>query len=339
MRQPTLQDLADELGVARSTVSRALRDDPQISEATRGRVQQRARAVGYHPNAAARALNRRSSGVIGLLLPRTAPFVFANPYFGELFEGVASAAERAGYPILMSSSPTPDYARWLREGRVDALVSLGDALSHEQLSELEALAGTGAHVVLIGVTRTETVLPVITCDELPGLEAMARSAAAHGHRRAAVIAGPNTAGYATTRAEAWSAALERHGLDVVSTVHGDDTVDGGAAAASALLRQDATLWCCGNDQMAFGAIETLRSRGVDTPGQLSVVGFDDVRAASLVGLASVRQPTRSLGEHAVDTVVAGLERRDAAPNGFATSFVARQTFGPAPTAVGVVVTR
>ena len=339
MRQPTLQDLADELGVARSTVSRALRDDPQISQATRGRVQRRAHAIGYHPNAAARALNRRSSGVIGLLLPRTAPFVFANPYFAELFEGVASAAERAGYPILMSSSPTPDYPRWLREGRVDALLALGGALRPEQLSELETLRGAGANVVLIGVTRTATALPVVTCDEQPGLEAMARAAAALGHRRAAVIAGPHAADYATTRAEAWAGALERHAIDAVATVHGDDTLDGGAAAAAALVQGAATVWCCGNDQMAFGALATLRSQGVDTPGRVSVVGFDDVRAASLVGLASVRQPTRALGEHAVETVVAGLERREAPARRFTTSFVARPSFGPAPTDDHVGVTR
>lgn len=331
MQQPTLQDLADELGVARSTVSRALRDDPQISMATRERVQRRAATVGYHPNAAARALNRRASGVLGLVLPRTAPFVFANPYFAELFEGVASAAERAGYPILVSSSPTPDYPRWLREQRVDALIGLGDALSTTQLSDLEALVAQGAQVALIGETRSDTSLRVITCDERPGIEAQAAAAAALGHRRAALIAGPRGARYADRRARNWTRALERAGISVVAQLHGDDTHQGGASAAEALLRDAAaTLWCCGNDHMAFGASRALQAHGLRSPEDVSLVGFDDVRAAALVGLASVAQPIRALGEHAVEIVVAGLQRREAPAARFRTSFAARPSLGPAP---------
>lgn len=330
MRQPTLQDLADEFGVARSTVSRALRDDPQISDATRARIQRRARAIGYLPNAAARSLYQRSSGVIGLVLPRTAPFVFSNAYFSELFEGVASAAEKAGYPVLVSSSPAPDYPRWLREARVDALIALGDALSAEQIHELESLSDRGAHVALIGAARTETRLPLMVCDEGPGLTAMAHAARAHGHREAAIIAGPRDARYARLRNAMWRRALRAHGIEVTTLLHGDDTSEGGADAAASLLRtSSATLWCCGNDQMAFGALQALAEHGLEAPRDVSVVGFDDVRGAALIGLASIRQPTQALGACAVATVVAKIHGQEPSCPRFDTSFSPRRSLGPA----------
>jgi DNA-binding LacI/PurR family transcriptional regulator len=212
MKAVTLQDLADTLGVARSTVSRALRDDPQISPDTRLHVRRLARDLGYHPNAAARALTRRHSGVVGVVLPRSAAFVFANPYFSTLLEGIATVAEDAGLPILFSASPAPDYERWLREGRVDGLIALGYSLHALDLERLEALAGGSAAIALVGAPPRATVLPTVTVDEAPGIAAACDRLAHAGHRALALVTGPANAVYARARADLLCALAVARGV-------------------------------------------------------------------------------------------------------------------------------
>ncbi len=327
MRKVTLQDLADTLGVARSTVSRALRADPQISVATRGRVDRLARAVGYHPNAAARALTHREAGVVGLVLPRSAHFVFANPYFAELLEGIASVAESVGLPILLSASTTPDYERWLREARVDGLLTLGSSLGESDIQRLEALAAGGAAVALVGEPIRPTDLRVLVCDERPGIDQACERLANDGHECVTLVTGPAHAPYARSRSAVWRSAAERHGLQILRSITGDDTFDAGRDAARVLLgsRCAATAWLFGNDHMAFGALHALDEAGLRSPDHVSVVGFDDVMAAALVGLSTVHQPIRELGTEAMRALAAELRQQPRSGTPLVTRFVPRRT--------------
>ena len=337
MKAVTLQDLADTLGVARSTVSRALRDDPQISPDTRRHVRRLARDLGYHPNAAARALTRRHSGVVGVALPRSAAFVFANPYFATLLEGIATVAEDAGVPILFSASPAPDYERWLREGRVDGLIALGYGLHARDLERLEGLAGGSATIALVGAPPRATDLPTVIADEAPGIAAACDHLARAGHRDLALVTGPENAPYARARADTWRARAEVAGMAIETTVHGDDTQPSGGAAARHLLERGrgADAWVFGNDAMAFGALGALQAAGVRVPTDVAVVGFDDVPPAALLGLTTVHQPIRALGEHAMRLVVAAL-RGDTAPHHtFSTHVEERRTTRSATSAPAV----
>ena len=337
MRKVTLQDLAEQLGVARSTVSRALRDDLQISAPTRARVRRLADDAGYHPNAAARALTHRSSGVIGLVLPRSARFVFANPYFSDLLDGVASVAEPAGFPLLLSASRRPDYARWLQEARVDGLIALGSSLSNHELEVLERLVKQGSAVALIGAPARSTSLRVVTCDEHPGIDQACEHLARTGHTRVALVAGPARAPYAQARARAWREALAHHGLTLDKVVHGDDTFEGGAEAARALRDRgdQASAWLFGNDLMAFGALRALDEAEFRAPEDVAIIGFDDVMPAALLGLSTVHQPSHELGAEAMTSVVAQLRGTVHTDGRYVTHFVPRRTSAAFLTSGGV----
>ncbi len=332
MRKVTLQDLAERLGVARSTVSRALRDDMQISAATRARVRRLAHEAGYHPNAAARALTHRSSGVIGLVLPRSARFVFANPYFSDLLDGIASVAEPAGFPLLVSASRRPDYARWLQEGRVDGLIALGSSLSQVELELLEGLAQAGAAIVLIGPPAQPTSLRVVACDERPGIERACEHLQGAGHTRVALVAGPAHAPYARARERAWQDAAKRAHLTLEQVIHGDDTFDGGRNAAKALLATSSTAsaWLFGNDLMAFGALRALDEAGRTSPDDVAIIGFDDVMPAALLGLSTIHQPSHELGADAMRSVAAELRRTPHTDTSHVTYFVPRRTSAVPP---------
>ncbi|CAN5768615.1 LacI family DNA-binding transcriptional regulator [soil metagenome] len=330
VRKVTLQDLADRLGVARSTVSRALRGDPQIGVDTRARVQRLAGELDYHPNAAARALTRRRAGVVGLVLPRTSRFVFSNPYFSELLEGISSVAEPAELPILVSAAVRPDYVGWLRAGRVDGLIVLGSSLEGEELRLLETLAARGSPVVSIHAPSAPTSLVTVTSDEGPGLLGACEHLALLGHEHVAVVTGPPTSHYARARAAGWKGASARVGMTTLRTVHGDDTFASGAAAARTLLaeRTAATAWLLGNDLMAFGALQALADAGVRVPGDVAVVGFDDVMPAAVVGLSTVHQGVRTLGEEAMRALHALLRSATPQPIPLVTRFVPRRTSAP-----------
>jgi DNA-binding LacI/PurR family transcriptional regulator len=330
VRKVTLQDLADTLGVARSTVSRALRADPQISSDTRERVRRLAAEVGYRPNAAARALTRRSAGVIGLVVPRTSRFVFSNPYFSELLEGIASIAEPAGFPILVSASARPDYAGWLREGRVDGVITLGSSLGADDLALLETLSERGSPVVLVHPARARTPLATLASDEEPGLLLACRYLADAGHERVAIVTGPTDSHYARARACGWQRAAEGEGMTVARVARGDDTFRSGALAALSLLRsrRAATAWLFGNDLMAFGALEALEGARRAVPDDVALVGFDDVMPAAWVGLSTVHQPVRELGAEAMRALLAILHRSPFEPAPLATRFVPRRTTSP-----------
>jgi len=335
----TLQDLADRLGVARSTVSRALRDDTQIAAPTRERVQELAHRVGYRPNAAARALTRRRADAVGLMLPRTSRFVFGNPYFHDLLEGVASVAEPLGWPLVVWTDVEPDPTAWLRGGRVDGVIALGHSLRPRDARALDALHAEGRAVVLVHPPAAPCGVPFVTTDEEPGIAAAVAQLRSLGHARAALLVGPTGSRYASERAGRWQRHARLRGLDLAAgdTVAAHDTFEDGARATRSLWRAGrlgpgaATTLLAGNDLMALGALEALRELGVRVPEDLSVVGFDDVLAARWVGLATVRQCARELGAAAMVALARQLGVGSTPiPPTLISTFVPRRTAGPAP---------
>lgn len=309
--KPTLADLARGLGVARSTVSRALRDDPRIGAATRDRVHRLANSLGYRPNAAARALTRGRTSVIGLLFPRSSAQVFANPYFSELLLGVSSRAEGAGYALLLSTEPRPDFGAWLREERVDGMILLGSSVRQADLPILTPLVARGQAVVSVHAPPRALHVPSIGSNERAGVWQALAHLQQLGHRRVAFLAGPRGSRYAEHRVRAYRTGVTTFGLEadrgLVSAT--DDTRQGGSAAIAKLLQAgvDFTAVMADNDLVALGAVAALEDVGLRVPDDVSVIGFDDTAVAGLVrpGLTSVRQPVRQLGELAFDA----LERR------------------------------
>lgn len=333
-RKPTLKDLSERLGLARSTVSRALRDDPQIALATRARVRALADAMGYRANAAARALTHRRAQVVGLMLPRSSALVFANPYFSDLLLGVSSRAEAAGFPLLLSTAPRPDFTVWLREGRVDGLLVLGSSVADADVPELNRLLGLRYPLVAIHAgPRALKAASIGTNEGVGVLQALAHLQLL-GHRRVAMISGPRGTRYAERRIRAYRSGLGRYGLasDRQLLEPGDDSREGGAEACRRLLARgapfDAIL--ANNDLAALGALDVLRASQLRVPGDVSVIGFDDTPLAAVASpaLTSIRQPTRRLGGLAFDTLLALMAGDAVTSTRLATELIVRDSTGP-----------
>lgn len=328
MRKVTLQDLASRLGVARSTVSRALRSDPQIGAATQAKVRQLACDLNYRPNAAAQALIRRQAGAVGLLLPRSPEFVFANPYFNELLAGVAAVAEAAGYALLVSATPHPNYERWLREGRVDGLMVLGGSIRSEDAPLINHLVEAGYPLLLIHAASVALRAITVGSDEQAGIYQALAHLAALGHRRVAFFTGPRETLYAARREQAYWQGVEALGLerDPALRRFGKDTIASGRELLAQALPATAVL--TNNDLMAFGVLAELQERGQRVPENLSVIGFDDIMPAALLGLTTVRQPVQELGAKAMETLIRLMRREAATSLVLDTSLVVRRSTGP-----------
>jgi DNA-binding LacI/PurR family transcriptional regulator len=329
-----MQDLATQLGVSPSTVSRALRGDPQIAALTQGRVRQLAHDLGYRPNVAAQALFHRRSGTVGLLLPRSSHFVFANPYFDELLRGLSEVAEREDHPLLLSTALRPDYGCWLHEERVDGLITLGSSVSESCVPTLKQLVEEGYPLVLIHAPPGEIGTVTVSSDERSGIHQALAHLAGLGHRRVVFVAGPKESAYARERERAYWDGLETFGLarDEALRVYGADTEASGYAQLDGLLARKVpfTAVLADNDLSAVGACRALKVRSYRIPEDVSVVGFDDIPLSAWLEppLTTVHQPVRELGRRAMQTLLALLNGERAESLRLPTHLVVRGSSGP-----------
>ncbi|WP_079165378.1 LacI family DNA-binding transcriptional regulator [Streptomyces sampsonii] len=312
----SLKDVAQRAGVSVKTVSNVVNNYQHVTPGMRARVQQAIDELGYRPNLTARHLRKGRTGIIALAVPE-----FGNPYFAELAGAVIDAAARHDYTVLV------DHTAGLRENEL--LVSQGfrahviDGLIlspiHLETEDLTGRTGAGP-LVLLGEREYEAPYDHIAIDNV----AAAREAVGHlvalGRRRIAFL-GSRTGRErqpAHLRLRGWRQELEAHGLpaddSLVVVTDGYGRADGAHAMAALLDRgaaPDAVF--AYNDLIAIGAMRTLAERGLSVPGDVAVVGFDDIEEAryGTVSLTTVSPDKEAIARLAVDSLVAQL--KDGAP--------------------------
>jgi DNA-binding LacI/PurR family transcriptional regulator len=304
-RRPRLADVAARAGVSVALVSIVMRDAPGASTVTRERVRRAAEELGYRPDSRARLLRSARSRLIGVV------FGVQHAFHGDLVSGLYTAAEAADYELTLSAA-TPDRderraVASLLQDRCEALILLGP---HAPTSYLAELAARMPLVVVARPVRHRAV-DVIRTDDTAGLGQAVDHLVALGHIRIAHIDGGRAPG-AVERRRGYREALQRHGLsDAALVLPGGLTEDDGATAARALLDTHPlpTAVTVFNDRCATGVLDVLRSAGIDVPGDMSVVGFDDSRLARLshIALTTVAQDTQQLTSLAIARAVARLD--------------------------------
>jgi DNA-binding LacI/PurR family transcriptional regulator len=302
-RRPRLDDVAAAVGVSPATVSLVLRGVPGPSAVTRERVLEAAARLGYRPDRAASVLASRRSRSIGVLMD------VGNPFHGQLVEDLHEAADRHGYDLVLSTvTRTRDERRaeeTLLDSRCEALVLLGPEAPDEKLAAL----GRRLPVVVVGRLVRSSGVDVVRVADDEGVAEAVEYLAGLGHRRIAYVHG-GAGAVAALRRHGYQRAMRRHELrDLV--IPGGRTEDAGAAAAHTVLDAEPmpTAVLTFNDRCAMGLIDTLVRAGVDIPGRISVVGYDDSPVARLahIDLTTVSQNTEALTEHAVRALIERLE--------------------------------
>jgi LacI family transcriptional regulator len=307
----TIVTLSRLVGVAPSTISRALKGDTRISAETRARVAALALELGYTPNALARTLSSGRSGLIGLVLgPSTHPI-----YTEMLHEVVAQAGER-GLRMLMihaGAGPIEDKtAEALLQYKVD-----GCLITSAELSSRAAAICSANGVPLVMVNRVAREhASAVACDNLTGGAELAALLIERGHRRFAIVNTSSPTSTAVEREAGFTGHLARHGYQLMLRLDGQSTYDGGYEAGRRIVampageRPDAVFAV--SDIIAMGVLDAFRLGGVNVPGDISVVGFDDIPAASraIYALTTIAQPVQAMIRRGLDLLTARIAERD-----------------------------
>ena len=300
----TLADVARLSSTSRSTASRALKNDPRISDATAARVRLVAEALDYKPNISARSLSTGRSGILGLVLPTGQ--LTGDPYGARIVSAVTSAAMASEHAVMLwlsHSRPGGAVQEVLKGGLVDGLVV---SITAQQDPWLESLLDSGIPCALIGRHSTRSDLSYATVDNVGGSNALMAHLLSQGFQRIAMVRGPLGNSDADERYAAYAAALGGDvGVDANLVTYGDFTYDSGYAGAQRLLRHQPDCIVASNDHMALGVVDAVTDAGLSVPQDVGVTGWDDMRELHrpLVSLTTVRQDVAAVGMEAVSLLL------------------------------------
>jgi LacI family repressor for deo operon, udp, cdd, tsx, nupC, and nupG len=315
----TIYDVAKRAGVSTATVSRVISGPKDaVASGTRQRVLRVIGQLSYTPNSAAKHLRTLRSGKLLVTVPD-----ISNPFFSLILQGIEEAAHRDGYAVLLGDAqhnPKREerYAQMLKRKEADGLIFLGHRLPKEAASLVKAAAPRCAPVVNGCEFSPHLGVPSVHIDNATAAYEAMDHLYTLGHRRIGVVTGPLASPLSRDRLRGATLRAKAAGAkDDLRVQHGDFGIDSGAAAAAHFFasREVPTAVFCFNDEMAMGVIEAARHRGVAVPGDLSVVGFDDIRFARHVNppLTTVAQPMREIGEGCVRLLLEILRGNAIAP--------------------------
>lgn len=309
-----LSDIAAQAGVSEATVSRVLNGKPGVAATTRQPVLAALDVLGYERPV---RLRQRSAGLVGLITPE-----LENPIFPALAQVIGQALTRQGYtPVLATQTPGGSTEDELTDMLVDRgvsgiiYVSGLHADTTADTSRYEQLRARGVPFVLVDGFSSRVQAPFISPDDRAAMDLAVTHLASLGHTRIGLALGPKRFVPVQRKIEGFVRTMhEQLGLDRAEVAehlvqHSLYTLEGGQAAATALLGRECTAIVCASDMMALGAIRAARRQGLRVPQEVSVVGFDDSPLIAFTDppLTTVRKPVPAMGQAAVRTLLEEIE--------------------------------
>jgi len=299
----TIKDIAKELGLSVSTVSKALNDYPDVAPETRQLVKEAARRMGYRPSAAARTLRTRKTNTIGLIFCLMDRHL-TDPYYLDLLSSIGEECSRHGFDLLLSACPDREqehsaYERMVDGKRVDGIILTGTRHGDERIAYLKKRKFP---FVALGRSEEDGDFPYVDVDGAKGVSDGVQHLLDQGYRHIGFIGLPPELICADHRLQGYKMALRRNDLSFNPrlVLHCDHlTQEAGYQAMQCLLEldepPDAAFIC--SDEMALGAMRAVQERGLAVGRDFGIVGFDDIPMAAQVQppLTSVRQPIYEVG--------------------------------------------
>jgi LacI family transcriptional regulator len=317
-----IREVARRSGVSMATVSRALNGRPDVSDSTRTRIEEIARQLGYLPNQQARALVRRRSDMVGLIWDTS----YVNnkgrsPFLQDLLVGLKMALADTGYHLMLLSPQTADhgvnaFVQAAMQHGLDGVVLMG---VNEHLPAVEALINSGRPCVGLDLQVTGTRASYVCSDNTAGAATAVRYLHSLGHKRIAHITGPLPLMTSVDRIAGYRDTMAELGLPVPKgfVQEGDFFIESGYTTMQSLLalKTRPTAVFVAGDEMAIGAMQAVIDAGLDVPGDISVVGYDDIELASVVrpGLTTISQDYLEIGQAAVTLLTQIMDNQDHEP--------------------------
>jgi len=336
--KPTSLDIAHLAGVSQPTVSRALRNSPLVSEATRKKVQEVARKLNYKVDVNARNLRSQRNNTIALLLCEDpdSSGTLINPFFLSMMGSITRAAARAGYDVLISFQQLSD--DWLADyedaNKADGIIFLGYGDYTSYANRIQALDEMNAHFITWGPVIEGQPGHFLGCNNAEGGYSAADHLLQLGRRNIAFL-GDISEDFPEFH-ERYRGYVEAHEAHDAApspnlVIPCDSNSDHGFDAANALLESghcfDAVF--CASDLIAIGAMKAFTQAGLKLPQDVAVVGFDDIHSASFTSpaLTTVKQKTVEAGEELVDSILKLIAGEDISSRLLPTELIVRESCG------------
>lgn len=314
--QVTIKDIARELGISPSTVSRALKDHPDISPETKKAVNALAEKLNYQPNIVALNLRQSKTNTIGVIIPEIVHF-----FFSTVISGIEDVAYSAGYNVILAQSNESlqrekTDIKALFNSRVDGMLI---SISREttEFDHIESIISKGVPIVFFDRVYDNNQLSKVLVDDFEGAKEATLHLIKQGYKRIAHLEGPPNLAISKQRLEGFIEAHKQNSLSVnkdmiVPCPFG--TIEEGKAATAKLLKlknpPDAIF--ASNDPAAMGSMQAIKEQGLKIPNDVAVVGFSNWLFSSMMDppLTSVDQPGFEMGQEAARILIRHIERKD-----------------------------
>jgi DNA-binding LacI/PurR family transcriptional regulator len=329
----TIKDIARAAGVSHTTVSRALRGSPAISDETTARIRQLAREMGYTPSAVAQSLLSRRTYTIGVVIT-----TIADPFTVQIVGGVEEMAQAAGYSVFLSTShnnPEQEIAvvETFHRRRVDAIIVISSRVGSVYSSRLDQIQ---VPIVLVNNNEEGDYLYSVAVDDITAARSATEYLISLGHRRIGYIGAANRPRSNRRRLDGYQMALRQADIPAMPALilspTADSDVERGKLALVQLKSAQATAVFCYNDLTAIGLLMACRQLGITVPQDLSIFGFDDIEPALYVTppLTTIRQPRTKLGQLAMSMVLDLLNGQKVQDQTLDCELIVRESTAPVP---------
>ncbi len=317
MMMTTIKEIALLAGVSRSTVSRVINNDPNVSEKTRSKVQAIIEQAGYQPNPVARSLISGRTRVLGLVIPMSYSSLYTDPFFSLLAQGISSTCTANNYTMMLWLVE-PDYEKRANSNILNNRLIDGMIVASNMIDDplLDGLIERKMPLVQIGRNKRQEVSSV-DADNVHGAAMAVRLLVNSGRRKLATVTGHMDLFSSRDRLTGFKRVLQEKNLAIHDEriAYGDFTEEGGYLQTKMLLsKSDFDGLFVASDMMSFGALRALNEAGYHIPEDVALVSFDDIPAAARhrPALTTVRQPIHQMGAIAAQTLIDQLENDDTA---------------------------
>jgi LacI family transcriptional regulator len=333
-RKHTISDIAREMGVSKTTVSRAINNKPDILPETRKRILELVEKYNYQPSALAKGININKSNTIGIIIPHDIDYILMNPYYDEIIRGIVKEADVLGYFILLIYCRNKNYLNVIYQDRLDGLIVISPGLNHKNI--VRNIEKTQIPFILTSRMPEVETVPHLCVNDHKGAKIAVRHLLELGHYRIGFINGPLILASSLDRLRGYKDTLEENGIpfEPKLVVEGANTLETGFQSMEILLDSaPPTAVFIAGDFMALGAMNAVQKRGLRIPKDISVIGFDGIQIAGIANppLTTINQSILNKGKRCVDLLVDLISGKDVpVTTELDVDIVVRESTGPAP---------
>lgn len=307
----TIVSVAKDLGLAPSTVSKAINNTGSISEETRNRVLEYVNEIGFVPNSSARILKSRRSYLIGLIYRDISLEGLEHPFFAGILQSFNTTVQEKGYETAFAATKIGNrslsYLEWCRNKQVDGVLIVTGNINNEMIKEL-----VKSEIPCVSTDILMDKLTTVISNNNQGIETV-MNFALNSYKNVYYISGPHTSYSFNERLLKYIDIMEKNNKEAVYEVSGGFNIEHGEEAGLRILKRGIPdCIVCGSDILAIGVIKALEEKNIKVPEDVSIIGFDDINIAGIYSpsLTTIRQDRKKIGKLAAEELIKLIENKE-----------------------------